>query len=414
MQHRTMPGSDEKISALGFGCMRLPTHVGGPASSLIDVAEAKAQITGAIELGVNYLDTAAPYHLGASERFLGEHILSDPGLRKQVHIATKLPCMRIKATEAIQPTFDKQLDKLRVEHIDYYLLHALDGPSWDRMVELGIVEHMQRWKAEGRVRHMGFSFHGRKEDFLRIVESYDFHFAQVQYNMLDERYQAGIEGIEHAHSKGMGIVVMEPLRGGSLVGKIPGPVQRLYDEAEVKRSHADWALRWIWNNPMVTTVLSGMNVQEHVDENIRIACDALPEGMSQAELGIIARVRAAYRELLQVDCTGCAYCMPCPAGIDIPAAFKNLNNRHMFGWLEPTLFHAAYLGVQTPDGQPHWTSSCLDCGKCEDKCPQHIPIRDKFTLVQRDLEGPLVKGVAWLGRRVLGGGKKAPKEDWGA
>jgi predicted aldo/keto reductase-like oxidoreductase len=410
MQYRTMPGSDERLSALGFGCMRLPTRVGGPASSLIDAARAKAQIIGAIERGVNYIDTAVPYHLGASESFLGEHILSDPGLREQVYIATKLPCMRIKASEAMEATFAKQLDKLRVEHIDYYLLHALDGPSWDRMVSLGVVEFMERIKAEGRVRRMGFSFHGRKDDFRRIVDAYDFDFAQVQYNILDERYQAGIEGIEHAHAKGVGIVVMEPLRGGSLVGKIPAPVQRIYDQAEIQRSPVDWALRWIWNNPMFSVVLSGMNVEAHIDENIRVACDALPGGMSEAELAMVERVRAAYRELLQVDCTGCAYCMPCPAGIDIPAAFKNLNNRHMFGWLEPTLFHAAYLGVQTHDGQAHWTSSCIDCGKCERACPQGIRIRETFRLVQQDLEGPLVKSIAWMGRKLLGGGKKGQGE----
>jgi predicted aldo/keto reductase-like oxidoreductase len=406
LQYRTMPGRDEQLSALGFGCMRLPTHVGGPASSLIDVARAKAQIVSAIERGVNYIDTAVPYHLGASESFLGEHILSDPGLREQVQLATKLPCIRIKAAETIQPTFDKQLEKLRVESIDYYLLHALNGPSWDKMVELGIIEWMEQRKAEGRVRHMGFSFHGRKQDFLRICDAYDFDFAQVQYNILDERFQAGIEGIDHAHAKGMGIVVMEPLRGGSLVGKIPAPVKKLYDQAEVKRSPADWALRWIWNNPKVTVVLSGMNREDHLDENIRIACESLPEGMTPQELDIIARVRDTYRELLQVDCTGCAYCMPCPAGIDIPAAFANLNNYRMFGWLEPSLFHAMYLGMGAEDGQPRWTSSCVDCGKCERACPQGIRIRETFPQVQRDLEGPMVKSIAWLGRRFSGRKKR--------
>ncbi len=199
---------------------------------------------------------------------------------------------------------------------------------------------------------------------------------------------------------------MEPLRGGSLVGKIPKPVQTLYDEAAVRRSPADWALRWIWNNPMVTTVLSGMNREDHVDENIRVACDALPESMTEQELDIIARVRGTYRELLQVDCTGCAYCMPCPAGIDIPGAFKNLNNYHMFGWFEPTLFHALYMGMGAEDGKPRWTSSCIDCGKCERACPQHIRIRETFSLVQRDLEGPVARGAAWLGRTLTGRRKK--------
>jgi predicted aldo/keto reductase-like oxidoreductase len=406
MQYRTMPGRDERLSALGFGCMRLPTRVGGPASSLIDAARAKAQIVSAIERGVNYIDTAVPYHLGASESFLGEHILSDPGLRERVKLATKLPCIRIKAAELIQPTFDKQLEKLRVESIDYYLLHALNGPSWDKMVEFGIIDWMEQRKAEGRVRQMGFSFHGRKQDFLRICDAYDFDFAQVQYNLLDERFQAGIEGIDHAHAKGMGIVVMEPLRGGSLVGRIPAPVQRIYDEAEPKRSPADWALRWIFDNPKVTVVLSGMNEQAHVDENIRVASEALPDGMSAQEREIVARVRDAYRELLQVDCTGCAYCMPCPAGIDIPAAFENLNSYHMFGWLQPTLFHAMYLGMGAKDGQPRWTTACTDCGKCERACPQGIRIRETFPQVQRDLEGPLVKSIAWLGRKFTGGGKK--------
>lgn len=201
----------------------------------------------------------------------------------------------------------------------------------------------------------------------------------------------------------MGIIVMEPLRGGSLVGKIPEDVQKIYDSAEIKRSPADWAFRWIYNHPAVTLVLSGMNDDNHIAENLRIAQDSLALGMSEDDLGIINKVRDKYNELLQVGCTGCAYCMPCPAGIDIPAAFKNLNNFHMFSKFEARMYHLSYLGVQTPDGKPHWTDSCINCGKCESRCPQDIPVRDIFRRVQKDLEGPGVKAIASAARFFMRG-----------
>ena len=199
----------------------------------------------------------------------------------------------------------------------------------------------------------------------------------------------------------MGIIAREPLRGGSFVGKIPHEVQKVYDESLIKRSPAEWALRWVWNHPAVTVVLSGMNVDEHIDENIKIASDALSDGLSDEDQTVIGKVRDAYNKLLQVGCTGCAYCMPCPAGIDIPAAFKNLNNYYMFSKTRAKIFHVAYLGVQTEDGKAHFTDVCIDCGQCEEKCPQHIEVRQVFKQVQKDLEGPLVKGIATLGRAVL-------------
>ncbi len=406
MQYRTMPGSDEKLSALGYGCMRLPTRVGGAGSSLINQEKATKQIRSAIDRGVNYIDTAWPYHLGASESFLGEVVLKD-GYREKVKLATKLPCMIIKKKESIREIFHKQLEKLQTDYIDYYLLHALDGNSWDLMNSLDIIDFMNEVKASGQVKHMGFSFHGKKEDFMRICYAYDFDFAQVQYNILDERFQAGIEGIEYAHSKGMGIIVMEPLRGGSLVGKIPKEVQKIYNEAPIKRSPADWALRWIWNNPAVTLVLSGMNEDAHIEENIRVASETLPGSLSDIELDIITRVRDTYSKLLQIGCTGCSYCLPCPAGINIPAAFKNLNNYHMFGKLEASIYHANYLGIQSEDGKPHWTTSCINCGRCEKACPQHLQIRHTFKQVHKDLEGPFVKAIAWAGRLFFHKQKKS-------
>ena len=407
MQYRTMPCSDEKLSVLGFGCMRLPTRFGGPTSAFIDKNKAVKQIRYAIDNGVNYLDTAWPYHMGHSESFLGEHVLTD-GYREKVNIATKLPCFSINTKEAIEKTFNKQLDKLNTDVIDYYLLHSLAGGSWDKMLSLGVIEFMDRIRKEGKVRKMGFSFHGKKSDFIKIVDGYNWDFAQVQFNILDESFQAGIEGIEYAHSKNLGIIVMEPLRGGALVGKMPSEIHSLYRATDVKRSPVDWALRWILNHPAVTMILSGMNNLEHVKENIRVTEDALPGSMTAQETEIIRSVRNTYNRLLQVRCTGCAYCLPCPVGIDIPAAFKNLNNYHMFSKIEAKIFHAAYLGIQTDDGKAHWTSSCINCGACEAKCPQSIPIRSHFPQIQKELEGPLTKTVAAIGRKLVI--KKTKKE----
>ncbi|MDA3956921.1 aldo/keto reductase [Oceanispirochaeta sp.] len=400
MQYRSMPKSSDKLSVLGYGCMRLPTFVGGAASSLIDKEKAVHQIRLAIDNGVNYLDTAYPYHMGASESFLGEHILKD-GYREKVFVATKLPCMIISKASAMEEIFQKQLAKLQIDTIDYYLLHSLDGSSWEKMKDLGVIDFMDRIRKEKKVRHMGFSFHGRKEDFMKIVDEYNWDFTQIQYNILDEHFQAGIEGLDYAHSKGMGVIIMEPLRGGSLVGKIPDEVQKIYDIAEIRRSPADWAFRWIYNHPAVTMILSGMNRDEHIIENIRIADESLPEGMTDDDISIVAGVRDRYNQLLQVGCTGCAYCMPCPAGIDIPAAFKNLNNFHMFSKMESRFYHLSYLGVQTADGKAHWTSSCINCGQCESKCPQNIPVRNVFKQVQKDLEGPGVRMLASVGRTLL-------------
>ena len=410
MQFRSMPNSSEPLSVLGFGCMRLPTRVGGRNSSLIDREAAVRQIRMAVDAGVNYLDTAYVYHMGAAEGFLGTHVLKD-GYRERVNIATKLPCLTIRKKEAIRPTFEKQLQRLQVDTIDYYLLHSLDGPLWERMLSFGVAAFMDSIRASGEVRKLGFSFHGRKDDFYRIVDGYDWDFAQVQFNMLDEHFQAGIEGIRYAHAKGMGIIVMEPLRGGSLVGRIPPGVQKIYDAAEVKRKPVDWALRWVLDLPEVTMVLSGMNADQHIRENVEIVSNALPGSMSDQEHEVVARVRDAYDHVLTVRCTGCAYCMPCPAGIDIPAAFKNLNDYHMFSKWESRLNHALYLGVRAPGDEPCWTTSCTDCGACEKKCPQEVPVRATFAQVRADLEGPLVRTIARLGRAVMNRGQTSTPQE---
>lgn len=403
MIYREMPRSGERLSQLGFGCMRLPTKSGGMMGA-IDTDRAVSQIRGAIDRGVNYLDTAWPYHGGKSESFLGDHVLTD-GYREKVNLATKLPCFLINRTQKMEEIFEKQRRKLNTHVIDYYLLHSLDGASWDKMLSLGVIDFMDRLRKEGKIRHMGFSFHGRHEDFIRITDGYDWDFAQVQYNILDENYQAGRKGIDCAAGKGLGLIVMEPLRGGALVGKMPRDVKRIYDEAPVKRSAAEWAFRWLYNHEAVTVVLSGMNREDHIEENLAIADAAGAGCLTREEVEIVERARDKYREMQEVGCTGCAYCMPCPAGIDIPAAFKELNNYHMFGKVQARAFHLMAAGLKTQKGKPLWTHACLDCGKCEDHCPQQIEIRKEFGKVRKALEGPGMRIAGSLGRALTGRSK---------
>jgi uncharacterized protein len=383
MQYRKMPKIDEELSALGYGCMRFPTVLGG----VIDKDQAKEQLLLAIDNGLNYLDTAFPYHLGGSESFLGEHILKD-GYREKVYIATKMPSFFVRKSENLQKFFDKQIEKLNLDYIDYYLIHALNGSLWDKMLSFGIIDFMDMLKREKKVRYMGFSFHGSIDDFKRIVDDYDWDFTQVQYNLLDEHFQAGAEGIEYAASKDIGVVIMEPLRGGVLVGQIPKSVQKIWDEAPLKRSPADWALRWIWNNPNVHVVLSGMNKKNHIIENMNTAHSSYANSLTDEELVIVDRVKEEYRRLLQVGCTGCRYCMPCPAGIDIPAAFHSLNSLHLYKRLMSLYEYASVTGLEK---DPKWTSACIDCGNCEKACPQNIEVRKEFLKVQRSIERPIVK-----------------------
>jgi predicted aldo/keto reductase-like oxidoreductase len=248
---------------------------------------------------------------------------------------------------------------------------------------------------------MGFSFHDSKEEFIRITDGYNWEFAQVQFNILDEHAQAGIDGIKYARAKGLGIIVMEPLRGGALARKLPKEAQKIYDGAPVKRSPADWALRWIWDHPEITVVLSGMNDEDNIEENIKIASEAFPDSLNDDALTIIDNFRNAFIKSMRVGCTGCAYCMPCPAGIDIPSAFLNLNTYHMSSKLEPWMMHILNACINTKDGKPHWTNICLNCGQCEKKCPQGIKIREAFKLVQKDLEGLGTRAIAKIAKIVM-------------
>jgi predicted aldo/keto reductase-like oxidoreductase len=372
MQYRTLPKTGDQLSALGFGCMRLPQKDGKPGDGKIDRDRAIRQIDSAIDQGVNYLDTAMPYHQGDSEPFLGEFL--NNGRRDKVRLATKLPPWRVEKAADMEGILTAQMDRLATERIDYYLLHGMDNNHWPKMLDLGALEFLDQAKSQGRILNAGFSFHGDLATFKAIVDAYDWQVCQIQYNYLDELTQAGTEGLEYAAAKDLGVIIMEPLRGGNLAGRMPAPVQAIWDEAEVRRSPAEWALRWIWNRPEVTVILSGMNEEAHVQENIRIAADARPVSLTADELALVRRVEATYRRLTKVGCTGCRYCMPCPQGVNIPDCFEFYNSYHMFG--DEAAGEVYYFG-RLFDGFDSFkaeASRCEQCGQCEEVCPQHLPI----------------------------------------
>ncbi|WAI01552.1 aldo/keto reductase [Methanogenium organophilum] len=382
MLYRTAPKIGDDLSILGFGCMRLPVKEDGS----IDEERATKQVRYAIDNGVNYVDTAWPYHMGESEPFLGR-ALAD-GYRKKVKIATKLPSWLIETREDMDTFLNAQLEKLRTDQIDYYLAHYLVGDEWDRLEKLGIREFFDEAKADGRIKHAGFSFHGHGSDFNRIVDGYDWDFCQIQYNYLDEKNQAGTAGLEYAASKGLAVMIMEPLRGGNLTHPVPPEVKEIWDHARTRRTPAEWALRWIWNHPEVTVVLSGMNEESHVKENLRVAGEAYPNSLTELELQLIAGVEKKYRELMKVSCTGCRYCMPCPAGVNIPHCFEVYNNKYLSGNPDEAGFlYVVQLSGIITSGEPEFASQCIQCGKCLDRCPQHIDIPAVLATVVEEMEG---------------------------
>jgi uncharacterized protein len=405
MLYRTVPKTGDKLSILGFGCMRFPsTRTGG-----VDEERAIRQIRHAIDAGVNYFDTAPLYHLGKSEQVLGK-ALAD-GYREKVRIATKLLHLSVFEREDMDRILDGQLKTLRTDYIDYYLLHSLAGASFSRMRELGALEFLDTAKKDGRIINAGFSFHGNLEAFKEIVDAYDWQFCQIQYNYLDEQNQAGTEGLRYAASKGLAVIVMEPLRGGNLAGNVPASIQKIWDEAPVKRSPAEWGLRWVWDHPGVTVVLSGMNDEAHIDENLRVAGEALPGALTTDERALIGRVRDEYRRLMKVGCTGCGYCMPCPSGVDIPGCFADYNAHALFPRDRAAKFQ--YLGHHGGlMGGKSYAGLCRQCGKCATICPQHLPIPGLMKDVSKEMEGmmgvvvPVLKGLLWCSGK-LGKAKRA-------
>lgn len=394
MLYRKMESTGDDLSILGFGCMRLPQKAGR-----IDEERATQQIRDAIDRGINYIDTAVPYHMGTSEPFVGR-VLSE-GYRDKVRLATKLPPWQTSTREDMDRILGEQLRRLKTDRIDYYLLHALNGKSWEKMRDLGALEFLERARADGRILNAGFSFHGSLPDFREIVDAWGWQFCQIQYNFLDERMQAGTEGLEYAAAKGLGVVVMEGLRGGLLGRSAPPEVGRIWDDAEVERSPAEWALRWIWNRPEVQVVLSGMNEEKHIEENLRVADEALPESLTEKELSIVARASAEFRKLMQADCTGCRYCLPCPAGVAIPDCLRFYNAKLAFRDRRAGLFYAVFVGGAM-GGEPGLASLCRECGVCLDRCPQNLAIPELMREVAAELEGPFLPAKMWLYKQQLG------------
>ncbi len=371
---------------------------GAPGDGKIDEDRAREQIYYAIDKGINYFDTAMPYHMGASELFLGKVFAN--GHREKIKLATKISHFHINAPEDMEKCIRAQLNKLITDYIDYYLVHTLDKKSWAKMKSFGILEFLESLKKDQRIINTGFSYHGDKDTFREIIDAYDWDVCQIQYNYLDVQNQAGRRGLKYAHEKGVSVIVMEPLRGGNIAGNVPPDVQKLWDQAEIKRSPAEWALRWIWNHPEVTCVLSGMNEETHIDENINVASNSYPESLDDNELQLVNSVRKKYLELMKIGCTGCNYCMLCPSGVNIPSCFESYNSGHMFGNLKRAKM-MYLIFVSGALGEPAYASLCEKCGDGEEACPQNLPIQTTLENVASDFEGKWFKQMSWLIRKVV-------------
>ncbi|MBR0374019.1 MAG: aldo/keto reductase [Mogibacterium sp.] len=389
MQYRKDRYGNE-ISVLGFGCMRFTTRGTG-----IDVDKAAQEILAAVRAGVNYFDTAYAY--AGNEAALGE-IFERTGIRDEINIATKLPQYLVKKPGDFDRFFYEELRRLRTDHVDYYLMHMMiDAASWERLRALGAEDWLARQKAAGRIRQAGFSYHGGADDFCALLDAYDWDFCQIQYNYLDEHSQAGRTGCEYAASKGIPVIIMEPLRGGKLANKLPKDALRLfekYNEAHsLARTPAEWGLRWLWNQPGVTCVLSGMNSLEMVGQNCAAADRAAPGVLTAEEDRLYADVVRAINAKMRVGCTGCRYCMPCPHNVDIPGTFSAYNLRYSDSWFAA---EREYMMCTVFRKNKTAASNCIGCGLCEQHCPQHIAIRDELAKARTVLEGPVYKAAGKL------------------
>lgn len=382
MLYRSVPKTGDRLSILGFGCMRFPQLKEGG----VDDERAMSQVRTAIDQGVNYLDTAWPYHAGQSEKILGKALRD--GYREKVRIATKLPTWMIRSRNDMDDYLNRQLARLQVDQIDYYLLHALNGDSWDKLVDLGVMDFLDTAMKDGRIKNPGFSFHGRLDDFKRIVDAYPWMICQIQYNYLDQENQAGTEGLDYAVEKELGVIIMEPLRGGNLGLATPPPaIEAIWKKAEIQRTPVEWALRWVWQHPGVTVVLSGMNEEAHIRENLAIADQALPGSLTRGEMDLVEEAAQTFKSIMKVGCTGCGYCLPCPEGVMIPGVFEVYNKMHLFGNREEALFlYALRLSGEIPGSGPGYASQCVACGECVEKCPQQIQIPEHLETVVEEME----------------------------
>ena len=393
MQYRTDPKTGKELSALGFGCMRFSRG----ANAQIQMEKAEQLLVSAIGRGVNYLDTAYVYP--GSEVAVGK-ILAKNGLREKVNLATKLPHGKCRRYEDFDKIFAVQQERLQTERFDYYLIHNLSGAAdWRRLEELGIGRWIAEKKAAGQIGQIGFSFHGAQKEFLALLDAYPWEFVQIQYNYMDENLQAGRAGLQKAAAMGLPVIVMEPLLGGKLATALPGKAAKLFREAGGDRSPAAWALRWLWDQPEVTVILSGMNAMEQLDENIAAAEDAPPRCLSEGDAAFFAKLAAIFREVYRVPCTGCNYCMPCPKGVNIPGCFAAYNASYAIGWIEGVKEYVINTNAIKAENSTGY--NCAQCGACEKKCPQGIAIMRELRAVGRRLEPlPLRAGFKVAGKVV--------------
>ncbi len=391
MQYRSNPKNGDRLSVLGYGCMRFTRKNGA-----IDQEKAEAEMKRAFDLGVNYFDTAYLYQ--GSEECLGK-FLARYGLRDQIKIATKLPQYRVKKPGEFEKYFSEELKRLQTDHVDYYLMHMMnDRVSWERLCSLGAKEWIAEKKKSGAIRNIGFSFHGGTGQFRDLIDAFDWDFCQIQFNYMDEYAQAGIGGLNYAHEKGLPVIIMEPLRGGRLVNDLPSGALWEFERMPVKRSPAEWGLKWIWNHEQVNVVLSGMNDVAQVEENARIASETEAGCLSEEELALYRRVLKEINASVKVGCTGCNYCQPCPQGVDIPMCFSAYNHSYTDAY---KVGFREYLMCTTLRKNRSNAGKCVKCGLCEQKCPQKIPIRDELSRVRRRLENPVYHIAACFSKFFL-------------
>lgn len=372
MEKRKLENLGIETSLLGFGCMRFPVTADGK----IDRAEAERMMDKAIEAGVNYIDTAYPYHDGESEIVVGNVLKKYP--RDSFYLATKLPVWFVKSVEDVDRLLNEQLEKLQTEYIDFYLMHAMNKERWDEMLAIGCVERLEQLKAEGKIKYLGFSFHDSYEAFEEMIEYRDWDFAQIQLNYMDAEEQAGVKGYELAAKKGIPLVIMEPIKGGSLAAFAPEIMEK-FAALDPEASPASYALRWVGTFPNVKVILSGMTTMEQVEDNLKTFADFKP--LTQQEQDVIAEVKSILDSRVRNGCTGCRYCMPCPAGVDIPGAFAAWNTYFAY-----QNFNVVRWNWEEGLGDAHQPKNCIECGQCEAACPQKISIREDLKQVQSDLD----------------------------
>ena len=363
MLYRSINNITDKVSLLGVGGMRFPTDSKGNA----DEAESIRMVRHAIDSGVNYVDTAYTYHDGESEVIIGK-ALKD-GYREKTFLADKLPIWLVKEEADVRKLFDEQMKRLDVDCIDFYLVHCIETDAFKVMKDCNVLPILEELKAEGRISHIGFSFHDHYELFEEVIDYYPWEFCQIQLNYVDVEFQAGLKGLKYAASKGIPVVIMEPLKGGRITDAVPPTIQEIWDSAPVRRTPVEWAFKWVASFPEVLTILSGMSNMEQLEDNIRILSDESMTRVSDEESALIEKVGGLYRKLIKYPCTECKYCMPCPNGVAIPRDIRFYNDWCVYEQ-NPKL-KEEYLTWMAEEEQ---ASSCIKCGKCEDACPQHLPI----------------------------------------